>query len=214
MSGLELALVGEQRLDFWPGVTGDVLGVVWLLGLEKQKCLRSVMGNVVFDEEERVARGNDSVNREKPCVPVIGVQAVTLPRIMTEHHDRFEFPDPVGNLRSLTEATFEFPIGPAEEHHLARRSQPSRCFALFGLTGGDQVSLIDGRIPGSLRPIGAHEVMDHCPCCCPFGESRAALELGIIGVGDDRHRRGRRIEVDVHDVWFPSTVAVRTRRDR
>ena len=52
----------------------------------------------MFLEEMGITRGDDGITGEKPGMSVIGMKAVTLPRVMAEHDLRFETPNMSGYL--------------------------------------------------------------------------------------------------------------------
>ena len=52
----------------------------------------------------------------------------------------------------------------------------------------DQRGLVDVGVPGALRAVGQHEVVDDRAGARPLGERGTALELGVVGVGDDHER--------------------------
>ena len=83
-----LALVREQRRDLVGDGRVDRLDVVGLVGLEEQQRVGSVMRTAEPGEEVRVARRDDAVDGQPAGVAVIGMQAIPLPRIVTEHDRR------------------------------------------------------------------------------------------------------------------------------
>ena len=81
-------------------------------------------------------RGDDAVGHEEAGVAVVRVQAVALPRVVTEDHIGPDPADAGRDLETLAEPGLELAVGPAEEDHLAFASErhgqrpAARCAAL------------------------------------------------------------------------------------
>ena len=121
--GQQLARVGVQRGELGVGEAGHVLDVIGLVRLEQQERLGTVVRQLLLGEEVRVARRDHPFDGEQPRVPVIGVQPVPLPRVVSEHHRGLEPADPVGHLPPLAQPRVELAVGPAEEDALAGGAQ-------------------------------------------------------------------------------------------
>lgn len=83
---LELALVRLERVQFCVDVVGDILCVVGFVGLPQQQQVGAMVGQSVLLEEVRITGGDDALARQQAGMPVVRVQAVALPRVVTQHH--------------------------------------------------------------------------------------------------------------------------------
>ena len=80
---------------------------------------------------------------------MIRMEAIPLPRIVTEHHLWLEFPDHSGDLTPRHEVALEFTVDAAEEPDLAgavARQSPGR-FSLFVLAARRQGDQVGVRVP-------------------------------------------------------------------
>ncbi len=193
----ELALVGLERGEFGVDPTGDVFEVVRGVGLEQQQVLGPMVGDSVLWEEVRVAGGHDALAGEQAGVAMIGMQPISLPRVVAEHHVGPELSDRERHVTACHKIAIEFAVDVLEEHDLARLApgQSARCLALLALASGRQRNRVGCGIPGALRSIGTHEVMHRAAAGGPFCKGRAAAELDVVGVSPDRqgHLRHREI---------------------
>src|SRR5262245_42914444 len=76
--------MGEQRLDLPVDVAVDVLDVVDAAGLEAQQRRGSVGRDAELGKEVGIPRRDDAVGDEQSRVTMIRVDAVRLPRVVTE----------------------------------------------------------------------------------------------------------------------------------
>ena len=189
--GLELAGVGEQRRQLGVGAAGDVLDVVGLVGLEQQQRVGTVVGQPVLGEEVRIAGRHDAVDRQPAGVAVVGVEPVALPRVVAEHDVGSELADDACDLAPPFERRLELAVDAAEEHDLAGGAERLGGRALLVLALRDQRGGVGVGVPGALRAVGEHEVRDDAARRRPLGERGAAVELDVVGVGDDGQRRRR-----------------------
>lgn len=139
----------------------------------------------MFFEEVRIPGGHQTVTGQEAGVAVIGMKAVALPRIVTEHHVRAKFANPVRDLPPLTQSAVEFSIGPTEEHDLTSCAESNRRGALLALATDGECSEVGVGIPRALRAVGAHQVMHHTSGGRPLGQRGAAPEFDIVGMGAD-----------------------------
>src|SRR5262249_60081740 len=103
---------------------------------------------------------DDTVDGEEARMAMIGMQAVTLPRIVTEHDFGTEVTDPSGDVATQLECRFELPVDRAEERDLAGGAERLGSGALFVLPRSYERCDVGGRIPRALRSVGAHEMVD------------------------------------------------------
>src|SRR5207245_3684404 len=129
-------------------------------GRPQQQGMRAVRGDVVLREEVRIPRSDHPVGDEEAGVAMVGMEAVTLPRVVAEH-DRGTGPaDPPGHPLSLLDAGHELAVDSAQEVDLAgaAAAYDHRRGPLLLLANSDE--LVDGlaRVPRALRPVGQDEV--------------------------------------------------------
>ena len=188
---LELRLVGLERVELRVDERRDVLDVIGHVGLPQQHRVRSVVRDPVLLEEVRIACGDHGVAREQSGVAVIGVQAITLPRIVAEHDLRAQLSDDLRDRATQRERAVEFAVDLAEEHHLTGRAarETSSSLALFVLPAADERSGVGRDVPGALRAVGADEVVHDAPGGRPLGERATGAELDVVGMRADRQRR-------------------------
>src|SRR5213075_1724148 len=70
-----------------------------------------------------------------------------------------------------------------------------RRVALFLLAERNEAGLVLGRVPRTLRPVGADEVVHLAPGCGPLGQRGAAAEFDVVGMGGDGQCPGRDFDV-------------------
>ena len=171
----------------------DDLVVVDLVGLEQQQRVGSV-GCDPVDEllgvEERVASGDDAVDAQLAGSPVVGMQAVALPRVVAEHHVGAQPADHRTHLAAHRPARIELTVDVAEEDH-SRAAQQGRGGTLLVLALLDQPRDVHRAVPRALRAVGQHQVVHGAALACPLGQRGSRLELRVVGMGDD-HERGVR----------------------
>ena len=97
--------------------------MIGLVRFEQQHGLRPVGQGVELREEEGVSRGDDPVGHEEAGISVVRMQAVALPRIVTEDDVRPDLANARRDLETLAEPRLELAVGPAEEDHLALASE-------------------------------------------------------------------------------------------
>ena len=76
----------EQRVDLHRQRRPHVLEVVLDVGLEEEEPFGPVRLETLLGKEVRVTGGDDAVDREPAGLAMVGVQAVALPRIVSEQH--------------------------------------------------------------------------------------------------------------------------------
>ena len=150
-----------------------------------------MVGDCVLREEVRVAGGDDALARQEAGVAVVGVEPVSLPRVVTEHDVRPELADHQGDAARAVEVAVELAVDVVEEPHLAGAiaGEPSCRLALLDLATRRERADVGVGVPRPLRAVGAHEVVDDASVGGPLGERRAAPELDVVGVRADRQRR-------------------------
>ena len=67
-------------------------------------------------EEVRVARRHDGIGHEEAGLAVVGVQPVTPPWVVTQHHVGLQTADPAHQLASLVDARLQLTVRVTEEH--------------------------------------------------------------------------------------------------
>ena len=194
--GFKLALVRQESGDLPVDELGDIFGVVGCVGFPEQQAAWTVRRQLVFFEEVWIPRRHHTVARKQTGVAMIGMQAVTLPRVVSKHDVGSKLANPVRHLPALTQPAVEFAIRPTEKDNLTRRAECMRRGALFVLSGDGQCSGVRIRVPRALGAIGAHEVMHHASGRSPLCERCATTELDIIGMRPNGERNLRHVEVD------------------
>ena len=129
-------------------VVVDRLDVVRLVGLEQQQRVGTVVRAAEPGEEVRVARRDDAVDGRPAGVPVVGVQAVALPRVVTEH-------DVGPHLRGSTShtdararrAALELAVDEAAEVHRSAPASVVAAAARFVDAGRDERVEVVGLVP-------------------------------------------------------------------
>ncbi|SVB27323.1 uncharacterized protein METZ01_LOCUS180177, partial [marine metagenome] len=114
----------------------DRLGVVRFLGVEQQQFVRSMVDEFRAREKVRVAGDHHAVDDEEARRPVVGMEPPAPPRVVAEQHVGPEASDPGRHLVCRRTVGVEFAVDPAEEGHLAGRSQPLGGGALLVAPGG------------------------------------------------------------------------------
>ncbi len=177
--------------------TGDVLDMIWSVGLPQQQMIWAMMGDLVFSEEMRVARCDDRFASQQTGVAMVWMQAISLPRIVTKHHIGAQFAYHAGDASTRRQVAVEFAVNVFEEYDLAgvRSGQPFGGGSLFMLATIGQRTWVGVCIPGALRSVRADQVMYEAAAGGPFGERCPAAELDVVGVGADceRHPRSRQV---------------------
>ena len=107
--------MGEERAQLALERRGDVLGVVRLVCLPQQQRARPVRRGTEVGEEMGVTRRHDGVGHEEAGLAVVGVQAVTPPWVVTQHHVGLQTADPAHQLASLVDARLQLTVRVAEE---------------------------------------------------------------------------------------------------
>jgi hypothetical protein len=114
------------------------------------------MSNVMFFEEMRIARGDDGITGEKPSMTVIGMKAVTLPRVMAKNDLGAKSTYVAGNFATEFSGVIEISVDLVHENDFTLGSQSSRCFSLLNLSLSDEGCDVGIRIPCSFRPISEY----------------------------------------------------------
>jgi len=172
--------------------------MVRLVGLEKQQCRRPVRLIAELGEKQRVAGGDDPVGHEEAGVAMVWMQAVPLPRVVTEDDVGPDPADGRGDLKALSNARLELAVGPPEERHVARAAERDRCGALLEAPSEHERSRVLLGIPRSLRPVRADEMEDLASARRPLRKRASASELDIVGVGCHGERPAGDREVRLH----------------
>ena len=137
--------------------------------------------------EVRIAGADDRVAHQLTGDAVIGMEPVALPRVMAEHDVGAEAANRPDDLGSRGHVVRQLAVDAAEKEDLARLGagqSPGR-LPLLLLSPVDERRLIGIRVPGALRAVRAHEVMDHAPLGGPLGQGAARSELDVVRVGAD-----------------------------
>ncbi len=172
---------------------GDGFDVVDYLGFEEEQ-FSGAVGDARLGEEVGVTGGDDAFDHELAGPAVVRVQAVLLPRIVTQDHVGTDGANDRAHLLPAERVGFELAVDRVEEVHLAR-TERVRGGALLVVTRGHQRSEVLAGIPGALRAVGEHEELDVRSRACPFCEGGAAAELDVVGMGADREDPGGQLGV-------------------
>ena len=116
---LELALVGLQGVELRIDPPGDVFDVVGGVCLEQHQVLGAMMGNSVFREEVRIAGCDDALARQHAGVAMVGVQSVSLPRVVPQHDVGSQLTDRQGDPATGGQVAVELAVDIAQEDDLA-----------------------------------------------------------------------------------------------
>ena len=130
-----------------------------------------------------------AADREEAGLAVVGMQAVRLPRIVTEHDVG---PDVAGSPRTAAaRAPESLPSSPSTQRRNSTSVAPSTSagVALLAPRGvATSAREVGVGVPGALRAVGADAQRDVGAGVGPLGERGAAAELDVVGVGADRER--------------------------
>ena len=128
---------------------------------------------------------------------MVGMQAIALPRIVTEHDVGAQLADHAGHLAAHDQIAVELAVDVIEEDHQpgVGAAQSPRCLALLALALLGQGGDVGVGIPRSLGSVGADQVVHDAAGVGPLGQGCPASELDVVGMGADRQRRGRHGEV-------------------
>ncbi len=191
----------EQRGNLGVDRRRHILDVVGLVRLEQQQRRRPVRGDGLLGEEQRVSRGDDAVRDEEAGVAMVRVEAVALPRIVTDDDIRADRADRSTYLPSLAQPGLQLSVRPAQEGHRGSAAEGRCSRNLLLLARHDELRGVLGGIPGATRAVGAHEVVDIAACCGPLRKCATAAELDVVRMGPDGEGASGRREVGrVH--WF------------
>ena len=187
----------ELAHDESSAVSADIFDVVGLVGFPQQQRAGPVRGQVLLAIEVRVACRDDALASEQPGVAMVGVQAVALPRVVTEHDIGAKLAYHPGDLAASLQVAVELTVDVIEEAHFAGidTAQPTGRLDLFELTLGNEGGHIGVGVPGALRTIGTDQVMHDAAGRGPLGQRCATTELDVVGVGADGQRDGGHGEV-------------------
>jgi hypothetical protein len=89
-----------------------------------------VSDGVLFEEMWITGRDN-GVTRQKSCMTMVGVQSVTLPRVMTENYLGSESTNLSGNFSPKFASVSKVSINLMHENNFTLRSQSASGFTLF-----------------------------------------------------------------------------------
>src|SRR5713101_9261902 len=120
--------MAQQRVDLVVQEGAHRLGVIGDLCLEEQEMMRS-MGWAGFGKEMRVSRGHDAVDYKAPCVEMVGVEAVLLPGVVTEHDVRLHDPDHLADALASGAVTVELSVDDVQ--HMGGGDTERRCRVLL-----------------------------------------------------------------------------------
>ena len=142
------------------------------------------MGRPSVGEEVRVPGRDDAVERELAGPAVVRVEAIALPRVVTEDRVGSHRPDRRAHRRALGGSRSQLPVDEVEELD-ARRAQRRGSVELLGATlHGERLEVRVG-VPRALRAVGQHEQVHRCAGGGPPREGCAAAELDVVRVGAD-----------------------------
>ena len=150
-------------------------------------------------EEMGIPSGNNCIACEESSVAMIGMQAVSLPRIVTEDNRRPESPNLSSKAAEKTSVVFEFSVDLVEEDDLTRGSESRGRFDLFSAAQGDQRVDVGVGIPRPFGSVGQNGVVHHATRRCPFRQGPAAPELDVVRVSSDGQSDRWNIDIDAGD---------------
>jgi hypothetical protein len=181
----------------------DVFDMIGLVCFKQEGAIGAVNLKTVVFEVVRISSGDDAVECEPSGIAMIGMEPVSLPRIMSENDIGLCRANPVGNLIANVQCRLEFAVDMTEHDDLASRPEPTGGFHLFGSAQFNEFFRVLVGIPGSFGAVGQNEMIDDTSSGGPFGKSAAALKLSIVGMGndDERARRSRDVARSHRTVW-------------
>ena len=184
---LELRRMSLEGVQLGIDEVGHIFIVIGLIGFKQEQRRWAMRGEVMLAKEMGIARCHQSFAREQTGVTVIWVQAVSLPRIVSENDVGLNHSDAASNFTSQCERTVEFAVDLVEKHHVAAliAREPQRSLALFQLASGHKGHGVGIWIPAPLRTIGEDEVMNYATHRCPLGQGGTTAELDVVGVSAD-----------------------------
>ncbi len=172
--------------------------MVRLVGLPQQQCIGAVVRDAARQlvlEEVRVTGGHDRVAHVQASVAVVGMEPVTLPRVVGEDDigpDRAHGEGhPLGDLPRVGELAVNVP----QERDRAGGAERRCRGTLLPLPCGHECCGVRIRVPRALGAVRADEVVHLGTCGRPFCERAAAPELDVVRVGPDRQDDSRHLAV-------------------
>ena len=151
-------------------------------------------------EGERLTGGNDSIDRGESGRSMVGMDLISLPRVMAQHDVGSNRPDRKGYLRAQCHGVLELSIDVPEMGAVLYSKD------IGGRTLLIPASLDEGigvfvRVPRTLRPVGHDQNCDLSTGGGPPSQSRSCAEFGIVGVcadGQDSSRHEGRCGIIAH----------------
>jgi hypothetical protein len=111
---------------------------------------------VMFFKEMWIASSDDGVTGEKSSMTMVGVQSVTLPRVMAKNDLGPESTNVARNFATEFTRVSEISVDLVHENDLTLGSQSSCRFALLDLSLSDEDRDVGIRIPCAFRPISEY----------------------------------------------------------
>jgi hypothetical protein len=176
----------HMRAAIFAAMSSSVTGSMWsTTSASKRRSLSGRCGGPAV-----VAGGDDAVDDELAGAAVVGVEAVLLPRVVTEDDVGSGGADRHAHLLASVHVGFELAVDRVEEvHRLGAQRDGSG--ALLVVPGGDELGQVLVGGPGALRTVGEHEELHVRARAYPLGEGRAAAELDVVGVRADGEHAAR-----------------------
>jgi len=184
---LVLAPMGEQRIELLLLEATGRFDVVGDVGLPQEEGRRSVGGELLVGEEQRVSAATSASVTMNPAFrwsacsrylrqgswPITTSGRTMRIQRATSHCSRTP-------LRSSRRASRKSPRSHLRAH--------GRCLALLLLTRGHEKRDVLLGVPRTLRAVGEYEVVQLAARRCPLGQRGATAELDVVGVRADRQR--------------------------
>ena len=115
--------MGEECTELVLGEAVGALDVIGLVGFEEEQGARAMVCGPDVRKEQRVTCSHDRVHGEEPGVTMVGVEAVPLPGVVSEHHIGSEAADRRHELGPGDNPVFELTVGPTEELDVSPAAQ-------------------------------------------------------------------------------------------
>ena len=191
---LPLAAMREERRDLGVERVVDPLDVIDHLGLEQQQANGAVRLTQAGEEVGITCR-DERVDRHRAGPMVIGMEAVLLPRIVTQHDVGSNAAQVLAHGSNLGSAPRQLAVDQVEEVHVAD-AERSRGVALLVVSGRDERPHVGVGVPGPLRAVSEDEQVHLGAGSGPARQRAGASELHVVRMGADRERALRRRDVD------------------
>ena len=190
-----LRRVAEQCVDLRLDRLFYRLGMVGFVCGPQEHGRRTVRGDALAGEEQRITSRNDTVEGGGARHPMVRMELVALPRVVGQEDIGGCKPDLAAHLLAQGHRHFELPVDVTEMNDRCR-PESSRSGGLLRASPRRQIGRRDVRVPGSLRAVGDDEHRHVTPRGRPPRQGAARAELDVVWMGADGERtagRGERL---------------------